>query len=764
VSQPNSLIYLALRAPGDARDGLSFNYPLFVQLRDASRDQVRLFGMSDQRREEAIFDDSREPERVYGQWVSGDALGIFGLKPAVGRLLTPADDREPGRHPVTVLSYDFWRRRFNGDPAVLGRWVTIRGNSLQVIGVVQKGFTGVEPGIATDLWMPMMMHNERVLADASTRWFRIWGRMQPDVASEQARATMQPVLTNFRRADAATRPLDERARLERSMQTAVYLRSAAHGPSNFREDFARAAWVLGGVAALVLLIASANVSSLLVARATSRERELALRISIGAGRARVMQQMLVESALLAVASCGLGALIGYITAPWVVSMLSTSRSIVYLDLQMDWRVVTFLVIAGCLITGLFGVGPAVRASAVAPHDALKSGSGKLTGKVGLFKPLIAGQIAFGFVVLFVAALCLTSFVRLLRTDLGFDSDGVAILKIEARELQGDPLAVWEQLHDRLRQMPGIESASFSHWALFEGPGRNKSVRVPGRAIDPDDPWYLGVSPGFLKTMGIPLVAGRDFEWRDIRQVDASAVIVNQSFAKRYFPGELPVGKRFFRVDGGAVLTAQEIIGVAADAKYTDLRAPAPPTVYDAYRPLPTAAVQLRTRLDSGSLIAALRDELPRAHPSFRVTDVTSQSTLVGNHLVRDRALALLSVMFSVVAIVLVAVGLYGVLTYSVLQRTREIGIRVALGARPIRVARLVVNQLGTFAGLGLIAGVVGGIAAARYIAVLLYEARPSAASSLALPLFVLVAVCAVAAVLPLVRATRVDPVIALRDE
>ena len=587
VDDPQTLIYVALRSPAEARDGLSFNYPLFREMRAASSGQVRLFAVSDQARHDAVFDDSGQVEKVYGQWVSGDTFAILGVKPALGRVLASTDDINPGQHPVAVLSYDFWTRRFASNPDVLGRSVTIREKPLQIVGVAAKGFTGVEPGIMTDVWAPTMMWDDRAISDPDTRWFRIWGRMQAGVAQEQANTVLQSVFTSFARDQVARRPEESGDRLQQFLQTRVHLRSAATGISGLRESFARALWVLGALAALVLLVASMNVASLLVARAAARQREMALRASIGAGRGRLIQQALIESGLLALASCALGAIFSVVATPKIVSMTSAAAANVRLEVGPDWRVLVFLGGIGVLVTFLFGLAPALRAAAAPPADALKSGGGRHATRAGLFRPLVAAQIAFSFVVLFVGGLCLTSFAKLLQTDLGFDASNLVLVNVTAsstKQNQTLSVASWAHLLERLERTPGIDAASYSPWGLFSGSGRNKSVRIPDRPVDAYTPWYMPVSPGFLRTMRISLVAGRDLQWRDVRPEGSIAVIVNESFATRYFPGESALGKRFFRIDGGATLVAQEVVGVAKDAKYTDYREPAPPTVYDPYSP------------------------------------------------------------------------------------------------------------------------------------------------------------------------------------
>jgi putative ABC transport system permease protein len=570
--------------------------------------------------------------------------------------------------------------------------------------------------------------------------------------------------TSAHRADGPARRGDDLRR--QLLNTRVLLRSAATGASGLRQDFARALWVLGAIAALVLLIAAMNVASLLVARAAARQREMALRTSIGAGRGRLIQQAVIESGLLALTSCALGAVLSVVATPKLVAMISTSWTTVRLDVQPDWRVLVFLGAMSIFVTFVFGLAPALRAAAAPPADALRSGGGRHATAVGSFRPLVAAQIAFSFVVLFVGGLCLTSFMKLLRTDLGFDASNVVLVHVTASSTgqNQQALAVWISLLERLEHTPGIDSASLSRWGLFTGSGRNKSVRIPGRPVDAYTPWYMPASPGFLRTMRIPLVAGRDLEWQDAVPELPTAVIVNESFAGRYFPGESAIGKRFFRIDGGATLVAQEVIGVAKDAKYTDLREPAPPTVYDPYRPQNVAAIQVRTRLDMGALMATLQAEVPRAHAAFRLGDVTPQSTIVDNHLVRDRALAVLSAFFSLVAIVLVVVGVYGLLSYTVLQRTREIGIRLALGAQPAQIVALVLREAGGLTLIGLVVGGVGAALTGRFMTTLLFDVTPSDMWSIAAPLLCLLLACAFAAVLPAQRAARIAPTSALTVE
>lgn len=375
-------------------------------------------------------------------------------------------------------------------------------------------------------------------------------------------------------------------------------------------------------------------------------------------------------------------------------------------------------------------------------------------------------MGFSFVVLFVSFLLLHSFQKLNSIDPGFATDRLVLLGIEtdSRELREGSRArsAMLQLRDHA-QLAGIESASLSGWSLFEGSSRTASIRIPGRDRDPVEPNYLPVSPRFLETMRIRLIDGREFEARDCEADGSSAVIVNEAFARRFFPGESALGKRFFLLGRGNSRMPEDIVGIAANAKYTDLRT-SPPVVYDPLRGVHGATLQVRTSLDPQMITAVLRREIRRVHPSFRITSVTLQSTLVENTLIRERLLALLSGFFALVAAILSAVGLYGVLSDSVVQRTKEIGIRVALGARQVAIVRMVATGIALFSLIGLASGLAGGLALSRYVATLLYEVKSTDFWNLAFPIAFLLLACIVAALPPALRAARVDPMVALRYE
>ncbi|MGA7412514.1 MAG: ABC transporter permease [Bryobacteraceae bacterium] len=756
-------------------DADSFSYPLFRQMRDAALPLADMFAVGYQSEQSAIFNGTGgRVEKFIPQWISGNSFEVLGIRPALGRLLSANDDLHPGAHPVAVLSYDFWQRRFGGDPHVVGQWFTrednsVQGEPFQIVGVAQAGFTGLEPGYRTDVWMPTMMFTEAI-DKAGWSWLRIWGRLKPGIAADQLRSNIQGPFTADRRERVAKYfPADtppEQLRL--FLNSPVHVASAAHGPSQLRKNFERPLWILAGVVGLVLLIACFNVANLYLARVTARDHEMALRISIGAGRRRLIQQLLIESGLIALAASILGAMFAVTTAPVVVSLLSTTDTHIFLDLRPNASVFAFLVLICTVTTLLFGLAPALRASRTTPNTALKAGSGKSSTRIGLLRPLLAIQVGFGFVVLFVAGLLLFTFQRLNHVDPGFAKEGVILCRVEAKGLRegGEKARVaWQQLLDRVGQLNGIQSASASSWALFRGWGWSDLVRVPGRKPDDYEPSYLSVSPRFLATMRIRLIAGRDFTPHDAEPETPTTVIVNQAFVRRYYPDKDPVGQQFTRQGSNKTWVPQVIAGVAGDAKYNDLRGAPPPTVYVPYRGEDgSGTLEVRTSLDPSSVSTLLRNEIPRVHAGFNLTEVNLQSAYINNQLTRERLMALLSGFFALVAITLVALGLYGVLNYAVIQRTREIGIRVALGAQQGQAIRLVLSSIGLAVVVGLAVGVGIGLGMGKLLTDVLFEVQPSDFAGIALPLGCLLLASIVAALPAAIRASKVDPSIALRYE
>ena len=681
-----------------------------------------------------------------------------------------------GAHPVAVVSHAFWMQRFGGDPAIVGRWFTLHrrddsspigglpGLPLQIVGVAEPRFRGIEPGRPTDVWLPWAMGDPHAFGNPDHNSLRVFGRLRDDTALQQAHAVLQAAFTNFRREYAArnmdpNRPPD---RVARFINMPLNARWAAAGPSRLRRLFERPLWILASIAALVLLIAGSNVANLLLARTAAREREMSLRLSLGAGRGRLIQQVLAESALLAAAACAAGALFASFVAPAVIGLLGSPEDPVSLDLAVDWRLVAFVGALTVLITTAFGLVPALRVSNAAPAAALKSAGGRSSARVGAIRPFVALQVAFSLVVLFVGSLLVLSFVRLTSVNPGFATSGVLLLSWEAtgRVEPAMRRATLAHVLDRLRGVTGVEAVSAASGVL--GRGWRHNIRLPGAADEWVEAAMKPVTPAFFETMRIPLKAGRTFVSGDLEGERTTRIIVDEAFAARYFGREPAVGRRLdARFDEER--TQPEIIGIVANTRH-DLRLPAAPTIYFPMPANDIGTLHVRASGDLTAIAARLRDEVRAATPLFRITTVTSQSTAVERTLLRERLLALLSGFFAIVGLVLTAVGLYGVLTYAVVQRTREIGIRVALGARSWGAVRTVLRDAAASTLIGAACGLAGGLYAARFVTALLFEVTPRDAWSIALPLGTLLAAALLAAALPAWRAARVDPVVALRSE
>jgi predicted permease len=761
VHQPERLIYLTFpRTNPDLPEDDVFSDPAFVRLRDAGRGLVDLFAVAYPNKPRVTFDvASRDTETVRAQFVSGDAFERLGVGAAAGRLLTMQDDQRPGAHPVAVLSHAFWMQRFGGDPGIVGRGFVLHDRKedrqFQIIGVTEPRFSGVEPGYATDVWLPYAMQDASTFGNGQYRALRVIGRVKEDVSLDQVHSVLQVAFTNFRRDDApnefgANTPPD---RVAHFLNMPLHVRAAATGVSPLRARFQRPLWILTGMAALMLLIAGSNVANLFLARIAAREDEISLRLSLGAGRGRLIQQMLIESAIVAGGACLIGVMFAAVAAPAVVSMLRSADDPVLLDLRVDWRFVAFISGMTLLSSALLGLAPALRASSVEPMTALKATGGRTSARARAMRPFVVMQVAFSLIVLFVGGLLVRSFVKLSSVNPGFATSDVLLVSWEAvqRLEPNQQRAALLQVLDRLRNVPGVAISRLRY-----------NVSVPGTARETIEATLARVTPGFFETMKIPLLGGRTFVRSDIDTERPTVVIVNESFAKRYFGGLPAVGRRF-EIRWGGPRAPHEVVGVVADARY-DLRKPPAPTIYVLIPLHSFSTLHVRVGGDATTIAARLREEVRAATPLLRVTSVTSQAAMVNRTLVRERLLALLAGFFALVGLVLTAVGVYGTLSYAVVQRTREIGIRVALGARAVGAVRSVLADTARTTLIGAACGVAGGLYASRFVETMLFEVAALDVSSLALPVGTLLLTALVAAAVPAWRAARVDPVIALRNE
>ncbi len=763
VAHPERLYAMFCRGispGGDFRTTDSNEYPQFQLMRAAVKDEAELIAVSWVDRADITYGADQDMEKAYRQYVSGWMFSSFGLTPTIGRLLTRSDDLKPHASPVAVLSYDYWTRRFGQDPKVVGRSLQMGNDLYQIVGVGPKGFTGTEPGTFTDIFLPTMMHAGVTHDDWS--WIRTFVQLKPGINPSIVRDKLQAVFNRVQRERAKGFKGWPEQRLENFLNQTILLKPSATGLSDMSKDFRRALIVLAVLVAFVLLIACANIANLLTAQAAARAREMALRVSIGAGRWRLVQLVLVESALLTLLATWVGVLFAWWSAPFVVGRINPPDNPARIALPADWRVLGFAMALAAGVTFLFGLFPALRASSVKPISALKGGDDPHSRR-RVMHALIAAQVAFCFLVLFIAGLLITTFEKLSNQPTGFSAE--RLLAVDAVAKPPQPTMYWYQMADHLRGVPGVEKVAVAAWPLLSGTGQNSFVAVNGAPPQPLLAYFLSVSPGWLDTMKIPLLDGRDFRPSDTYP---GVAIVNQAFAKEYFNGENPVGKSFERTSGGHSL---DIVALVRDARYRNMREPITPTAYVPLRlsnpaeTLSEATFLVRTSGPNPLAIAPiLRRKVARAVHDFRVSNVRTQVEIDRAQTVRERLLAMLAFFFAVVALLLAGVGLYGVLDYSVLQRRREIGIRMAIGAQAGDVAwRVTADVLGMVL-IGAVVGVGLGITSGRFIATLLYEVKTTDAGILAIPALTICVLALLAALPAVIRAVRIDPAVTLRVE
>ncbi len=767
VREPRELVLIKLIEKG--RTGDSLSYPV-IQALDERRDIFAgVAGFSG-----AMFNTgpSSAVERVSGAWVSGAYFETLGLTSPLGRLLAREDDR-PGAQPAAVLSYHYWERQFNRDPLVIGQTLRIEGNPIPIIGVLPAGFNGAEVGWTADITMTLavlaQIQPERAaLLEAGPQWLRVLARPAPGLTRDQVNSRLAVIWPGM--ASVAVTPKMHPERRQALLNSTLAAEPGGTGWTPLRNEFSKPLMMLMIVASLVLLIACANVANLLLARASARRREIAVRLAIGSGRGRIIRQLLTESVLLSSISAGFGLGVAWWGSRLLVNLLSSGRrQTLEFDLQPDWHVLGFAIAAAFITAILFGLAPAFRATTGGPGAALKEDARNSHGVRGKLPPsLVVFQLALSLVLLTGTGLFVRSLWNLQHLDPGFRHEGVLLMNVDARRAgyEGERLAVFYQnLLSRLAQLPGIQSASLSMNTPLSGGIYSGRIAVDGQAPS-GNAHFNAVSPGYFATLRTPLLTGRDFTMSD----DANAppvAVVNEEFARRYLGAGQALGRHV--ATEGDLKSSAEIIGVVKDAVSYSLREPPPPAVYMPYfqRPKEMGVATFEVYA-AGSLTqtaqalqSELRAVLPQTPVQMQVQPLTEQ---VGRAMIAQRVMATLATGFGVLALILAAVGLYGLLVYTVVRRTGEIGIRMALGARQRQVQWLVLGGALKLVTLGIVLGLPAALAVTRLVDSMLYGLKPNDPATLVSAAALLAAVAVLAGYLPARRASKVDPIVALRYE
>ena len=786
VTEPERLVFVYNSSRASQYNVSS--YPDYVDYRDKNEvfsDTAASSGIT------VSLNSDDQTEAISGLIVTGNYFDVLGVRAAVGRTFLPEEDRTPGAHPVAIISHGLWQRRFAGDPNAVGKQLLMNGQSFTVVGVAPMNFNGAEVGGISDVYVPMMMQavvrpprsgysgekNPDLLSVRGAGWLDIIGRLKPGVTIEQAQAGIQTLAKQL-----------EQAYPDTNRDETATLFPVTKGDPEQRGTLLSVAGLLMSVVGLVLLIACANVANLLLARASTRRREIGIRLALGASRGRLIRQLLTESVLLA----SLGGALGLLLAVWLVDALQTYPpppnffSFAF-DFSLDARVLLFTMLLSLLTGIVFGIAPALQASNPDLVHALKDEAIVLPGKgarrrFSLRNLLVVAQVALSLVLLIGAGLFLRSLQHAQQIDPGFSPENVLVMPLNINLLrytkpQGQEF--YKLVTERIEAMPGVQSATLSRTPPLSGASRQSSVAIEGQeaasaasnsestgaSAETSSNTTLAASVGlrYFETLRIPLLRGRDFNAQD-REGAPGVVVVNETFAKRYFPVQDPLGKHISL--SGAKGPWLEVIGLARDGKYITLGEAPAPFVYQslAQRHESGMSLMVRTRSDPANFLASVRREVQAVEKNLPVTNLRPMTELLSNSLYSARMGAGLLGVFGLLALLLAAIGLYGVMAYSVTRRTREIGIRMALGAQRGDVLRLVLREGMTLVGVGIFLGLLGAFALTRLLASFLYGVSTTDPSTfIGIALF-LAAVALLASFIPARRASKVDPMIALRYE
>jgi predicted permease len=749
-------------------------YPCFELLRDHNRFLSSIAAFN-QRRFKVSIDGV--PERVRGQYASGSYFDVLGVRAIHGRLLTAADDSEPGRGgpdgAVAVISDAFWTRRFGRDPAVLGKNVQVDTRWVTIVGVTPPGFLGLQAGTPLDITLPMMLV-EQGLQSKQSWWLSVIGRLAPGATAEQARADLEALWDGYMTDVGMPRG-------KRDYFSGIALVPAARGANALRETYSEPLMIVMAIVGVVLLIGCANVANLLLARAAARQNEMAVRLAIGASRGRLIRQLLTEGVVLVSLGAGAGLLFARWGASFLVAVLAGPAERVVLEPHFDLRVLGFTAGVSVATALLFSLAPALRATRV---DAAKPGQAGATAHNHVGRTLLVVQVTLSVLLLCGAALFLRTLHNLNRVPSGFDRDGVLTMDVEAT-LAGRTVrpktpaeyraeharlgAMWNGFVERVRDLPGVSSASVGAMNPLSGWFRGVKIAIHGSTQGPEKDRGISVNQvtdGYFETTGIRLLAGRLFTPRD-RSGSLRVAILNHTAARAFFGAESPLG-RTVNFPGQWVEDDFEIVGVVADTRYKDLRTPDGRMAYlpleQAIDPITSVSVAVRGPGDVTRLASPLRAIVTETVPGGFVTGIMTMEQQVEMSLVRERMLALLATFFAALALILACIGLYGVMAYRVARRTREIGIRIAVGASQQNVVWMMSRETLLLVTIGAALGTMASLVANRYIAGQLFGVTPRDPVAIVAALSVLGIVTMVAGYVPARQASRIDPIRALRSE
>ena len=788
VRDPESLVMLYQQGPhnGSNMGTRMHSYPIYRQYQQRAEPLSEVLA---RRLVQTSVSVDNQTERLDAELVSGNYFTMLGVSPAAGRLFSSEeDDRTYLGHPVVVLSHDYWVRRFNRDRAVIGRKMLVNNYPMTVVGVSAAGFAGLDPTRSPQIRVPILM--QPIIApewawlkmdDERTRWVQVFGRLKPGYTAESAAAPLQTLFTQLRR-DEMTLPgaKDWTAySRERFMEGRLRVEKADVGFSPIRNDFSLALVVLMCMVGLVLLIACANVANLLIARAFMRQKEIAVRLSLGATRRQLVRQLLTESLLLAFAGGALGIALAFVMTRGLLAFVPVEGAPLLLQPSPDARILTFTFVLTCLTGIVFGLLPALRASRPDTWGTLKDTVGAVAGTGGslfLRKGLVAAQVALSFLLLFGAGLFVQSLQNLRTTDTGVTLENLVTFQL-APALSGydDERATrfYQQLQDRLAASPGIAAVGYASVPILSGDEWDSTMSVEGhKAADGEDmqAFMNAVSPDYFKAQGVSFVEGRDIRRSDMVSIDevargaTSVAIVNRKFAEHFFPGQSALGRHIGFGDGPQSKLSIEIVGVVADQLYEGPREGVRRQVFIPNWGKGSTAFYLRTQSASAAAFTQIRGEVRAVDAAMPIYAMKTVEGQLDETLMTDRLIAMLSAGFGLLATVLASVGLYGVMAFVVARRRKELGLRLALGADPAQVIWMVMKEVLLLLVLGLAAGLPAAIGLGRFVASQLYGIQANDPWMAVATMALLALVSAAAGFIPARRASLIDPTLALRAE